>query len=41
MRRLIGYVRWRFRSGGRRPLAYRVLAGVLVHRERTRRDPFS
>jgi hypothetical protein len=38
MRRLIDFLRWRFGSGGRGPLAYRMLAGALVQSERSRRE---
>jgi hypothetical protein len=38
MRRLIDYFVWRFGSGGRGPLAYRMLAGALVPNEQVRRD---
>jgi hypothetical protein len=31
------YLRWRFGSRGRGPLAYRMLAGVVVESDRTRR----
>jgi hypothetical protein len=37
MRHVLDYLRWRFGSRGRGPLAYRMLAGVLVESERLRR----
>jgi hypothetical protein len=37
MRRIVDYFRWRFGSRGRGPLAYRMLAGVVVQADRPRR----
>jgi hypothetical protein len=37
MRRFVDYLRWRFGSRGRGPLAYRMLAGVVVESDRARR----
>jgi hypothetical protein len=39
MRRFVSYLRWRFGSGGRGPLAYRMLSGVVVQSDRPRRHP--